>query len=476
MANKNDDKQSLLDPGLSPAKKDRKPTNTSPNSGKLTLRASAKTAVEKPEVRKKPQVSTRKVTIKVPVGATKPSDSGKPVTKTAEANPGKTPKKTTAKKQTEVRTVKRNAKPVVQDVQGKPKPVAVRTTIQPPPLGKRKGYRHSLLASLKAMAFILSAIICIFSVALYFHARKTDLLPQVGEHVSPSVQREALAVQIMPGMTARQVCLLLEQQGVTLDGQALLGFLVSRNLASVLRSGSYLMQADMDNESIANQLTSNSMVVSVTIPPGYTIATIDSYLANRGYAKKGEFLQASEDLKVAYGLSFGEGWLLSGTFSIKQDAAANNLALAMFEAMLQGLKPYLDSGQVSRYGLEAVLIVASMIQAETQDPTEMPLIASVIYNRLDANQPLGIDATTRYELDDWENPIPTSALEGQTPYNTRRKPGLPPSGISSPSLQALEAACFPQSTGYFYYLHGRDKAIHLAKTYEEHKQNIENFL
>ncbi|AEV28946.1 conserved hypothetical protein, YceG family [Sphaerochaeta pleomorpha str. Grapes] len=479
MANKEDDKQSLLDPKLSATQKDRKPKSTGPTSGKIILKASAKAPVEKPAVRKKPQVSSRKVTIKVPAGVAKPIDSEKPVTKTAKASTVKVSKKPTVKKQTIVRTVKRIANPVVQGLPEKPKKEAIRKTIQPPPLGKRKGYRPSLLTILKPIAFILSAIICIICVVLYFETRKPETLLLAEDHVPSSmqsVQREALAIQIIPGMTARQVCSLLEQQGVTLDGQKLLDFLVSQNLASVLRSGSYLMQADMDNESIANQLTSNSLMVSVTIPPGYTIAAIDIYLANRGYAKSGEFFQASEDLKVAYGLSFSEGWLLSGTYSIKQDAAAKNLALSMFEAMLQGLKPYLDSERVSLYGVDAVLIVASMIQAETQDPREMPLIASVIYNRLDADQPLGIDATTRYELNDWEKPIPSSALEQQTPYNTRRKTGLPPSGISSPSLQAIEAACFPQSTDYFYYLHGTDKAIHLAKTYEEHKRNIEKYL
>jgi UPF0755 protein len=76
-------------------------------------------------------------------------------------------------------------------------------------------------------------------------------------------------------------------------------------------------------------------------------------------------------------------------------------------------------------------------------------------------------------LDDWDNPIPVKALENKTPYNTRRKAGLPPSGISAPSAEALHAAFYPEETPYFYYLHGLDKAIHYAVDYEEHKQNIE---
>jgi len=160
---------------------------------------------------------------------------------------------------------------------------------------------------------------------------------------------------------------------------------------------------------------------------------------------------------------------------VSQDDVATSLAQAMFASMLELVQPYLGSSQVAQWGLEQTLIIASMIQAETQNVEEMPLIASVIYNRLEAGLPLGIDATTRYEIDDWENPIPTKALETKTPYNTRRKVGLPPSGICSPSKAAVEAALFPLDSPYFYYLHGLDKRLYPAVTYEEHKKNIKAY-
>ena len=90
--------------------------------------------------------------------------------------------------------------------------------------------------------------------------------------------------------------------------------------------------------------------------------------------------------------------------------------------------------------------------------------------------PLGIDATTRYELDDWAHQIPQETYERDTPYNTRRKPGLPPSGISCPSLEAVTAACIPLKTEALYYLHGKDGRIHTATDYEGHKKHIERYL
>jgi len=106
----------------------------------------------------------------------------------------------------------------------------------------------------------------------------------------------------------------------------------------------------------------------------------------------------------------------------------------------------------------------------------MPLIAGIIWKRLDEGIPLGIDATTRYELNDWTNPISKEALENPTPYNTRRKRGLPPTGISSPGFDALQAAAYPKKSPYYYYLHDRTAQIHFAVTYDEHLENVQTYL
>ena len=232
------------------------------------------------------------------------------------------------------------------------------------------------------------------------------------------------------------------------------------------------MNNTMSFEEIGKMLTAEPEMVQLTIPGAFTLETIDAYLVNRLGFEQGTFLQSSHDLATAYGLSFTEGWLLGGTYSVNRQRAANDLALSMHQAMLEEVRKHLSSPLLEHYSIEELLIVASMIQAETQDVSQMPGISSVIHNRLKNNEPLGIDATTRYELNDWVNPIPTHALETKTPYNTRRRVGLPPTGICSPTSDAVQAAFHPADTPYFYYLHDTDKQIHFARTYEEHKENI----
>jgi hypothetical protein len=93
----------------------------------------------------------------------------------------------------------------------------------------------------------------------------------------------------------------------------------------------------------------------------------------------------------------------------------------------------------------------------------MPQVADVLWKRLDERIHLGVDATTRYELNDWKRPLYTEDFEKDTPYNTRRNYGLPPTAISNPGLPAIKAAIFPEETPYYYYLHDRKGQIHFAK-------------
>jgi UPF0755 protein len=100
-----------------------------------------------------------------------------------------------------------------------------------------------------------------------------------------------------------------------------------------------------------------------------------------------------------------------------------------------------------------VLTIASMIERETVAPSERRLVAAVIYNRLHARMPLGIDATLRYGLHiPPTSSIRQSQLESGNPYNTRRFTGLPPTPISNPGIASIRAAAHPAKVDYLYYV------------------------
>ena len=108
-----------------------------------------------------------------------------------------------------------------------------------------------------------------------------------------------------------------------------------------------------------------------------------------------------------------------------------------------------------------VLIIASMVEKETIAPGERKLVAAVIYNRLKARMPLGIDATIRYGLNvPGTKALRVSQLESDNPYNTRNRTGLPPTPIANPGLASIQAAAHPAKVKYLYFVRKPDRVHH----------------
>jgi peptidoglycan lytic transglycosylase G len=115
-----------------------------------------------------------------------------------------------------------------------------------------------------------------------------------------------------------------------------------------------------------------------------------------------------------------------------------------------------------------------MIEKETPAPEERQLVSAVIYNRLHARMPLGIDAALRYGLDiPGTESIHKSQLANPTPYNLRLHSGLPPTPIGSPGLASLQAAAHPAKVNYLYFVAKPDKKHHFftasAAAFEKYK-------
>jgi len=119
--------------------------------------------------------------------------------------------------------------------------------------------------------------------------------------------------------------------------------------------------------------------------------------------------------------------------------------------------------------------VASLIEKEVSVPDERPLVAAVIYNRLEKKMTLGVDATVRYALDKWTGELTSEDLEVDSPYNTRVVKGLPPTPISNPGVAALEAALEPAEVDYLYYVLSDTEGNHFfTADYDEFLRAKEN--
>ena len=137
-------------------------------------------------------------------------------------------------------------------------------------------------------------------------------------------------------------------------------------------------------------------------------------------------------------------FLFPATYELKPSSSAEDLVDQQLKAFERNFKQvdlkYARSKNLSPYD---VLIIASMIDREVQVPRERNLVVEVIYNRLAANEALGIDATIRYATGNFDKPLTESELSIDSPYNTRLVAGLPPTPIGNPGLGAIEAAADP---------------------------------
>jgi uncharacterized YceG family protein len=215
----------------------------------------------------------------------------------------------------------------------------------------------------------------------------------------------------------------------------------------------------------------------IVFPEGFTIAQMAQRVAAvraiaeherhvrprltlRGYV--GAVRRAGKPLCFRARAASAEGFLFPATYEFFKRTPPMQLVqnqLDAFCANWQRLNlAYARSKNLTPYD---VLIVASMVEKEAAVPEERPLIAAVIYNRLHNRMAVGIDATLRYGL----NIPPTasireSQLHSSSPYNTRDRPGLPPTPIANPGLASMQAAAHPAKVNYLYFVREPDKQHH----------------
>ena len=157
-----------------------------------------------------------------------------------------------------------------------------------------------------------------------------------------------------------------------------------------------------------------------------------------------------------------EGFLFPATYEFTAKTTAKQFVadqLAFFDQ--NWAKLVLRDAKAKNLTPYDVLIIASMVEKEAKAPEERAKIAAVIYNRLKARMPLGIDATIRYGLDvPGTEALRVSQLESDHPYNTRNRTGLPPTPIANPGLASMRAAARPAKADFLYFVRKPDKIHH----------------
>jgi uncharacterized YceG family protein len=185
-------------------------------------------------------------------------------------------------------------------------------------------------------------------------------------------------------------------------------------------------------------------------------------LTPTGYLEASGTAVPPAEFRKDWKLSSIEGFLFPATYEFTKLTSSARLVRDQLTAFRRQWRKvdlrYARSKNLTPYD---VLIIASMVEKETVAPSERPLVAAVIYNRLHNRMPLGIDATIRYGRDvPGTEPLKQSDIESDSPYNTRKRLGLPPTPIANPGLASMRAAARPARVGYLYFVRKPDGVHH----------------
>lgn len=175
-----------------------------------------------------------------------------------------------------------------------------------------------------------------------------------------------------------------------------------------------------------------------------------------------------------------EGTYFPDTYLIPLTESPEDVAKRFRARFEEKFAPYSKEATAQNIRWPTLIKLASIVQREANGKADMPLVAGILWNRLEKNMRLEVDATLQYARGDkgdgfWA-PISIEDKKLNSPFNTYRNTGLPPRPISNPGVSAIEAALHPASTTCLYYLHDKSGEIHCATTYDEHKANIEKYL
>ena len=279
-----------------------------------------------------------------------------------------------------------------------------------------------------------------------------------------------VTVEVVKGDTLSNVADKLEAAGVIKSAFVFKLQARYEGYGTELQTGRYTFERGQDTDVIFRKLAAGKAVptIAVTIPEGLTIdETAQTVAKESGVpAEKFEHAARKTDYDYAFlehpGIKTTEGYLYPAKYDFEKGVNAQQIVDRLLGQYLVETQDLDVPGARDRLGLteHQLVTVASLIEKEAANPQEKPLVASVIYNRLDQDMPLQIDATIQYVLERPKENLTLRDLKVDSPYNTYENKGLPPGPICSPSRESLEAALNPEQTEYLYYVLKADGQSH----------------
>lgn len=277
---------------------------------------------------------------------------------------------------------------------------------------------------------------------------------------------------IPSGASLHEIATLLEGAHL-IRSQAAFAILVRyRGAESRIMAGEYLFSSPLDLAGLTERLIGGERGIErvrVTVPEGTSVAGM-------GRLFKKTFIRFDEEQFVA--LTQGsEGYLFPDTYFFFLNATSGPIVETLQDNFTAKTASLRKEALANKKSWADTIIMASIVEEEAATPEDRRIVSGILWKRLAKGMHLGVDAPFAYAMGKNSATLTTDDLKDfDSPYNTYRYLGLPPTPITNPGLDAIDAVLHPETSPYYYYLSDKEGMIHYAKTFEEHKRNKEKYL
>lgn len=296
---------------------------------------------------------------------------------------------------------------------------------------------------------------------------------------------EKTFVEIPHGMSRWRVSGILAQNDIIRSRLAFAIF-SAWHFRRPLQAGEYFFDHQLDSREVFWKISKGEIFVHiVTIPEGWTMFDIADELDRQGVCRRDDFLIEAHATHLVSDIAPNsqslEGFLFPSTYEFTHHttcAQAVETMVRHFRAIWESVDASGSPPLPQSLSLKQVVTMASLVERETPNPAERPLVAGVFYNRLKHGYALQCDPTVQYALalaGQPEKNVQAKDLKIDSPYNTYEHRGLPPGPIANPGEASLRAALQPAQTDYFYFVANDQGGHFFSKTLEEHNRNVARY-
>lgn len=289
---------------------------------------------------------------------------------------------------------------------------------------------------------------------------------------APTDFPEGRVFPIQKGLTLSEIANFLEKNKVVRSSFWFQNVTILMGGEDEIDAGDYYFDKKINSINVSRRIIKgdqNLIPIKVTIPEGYNVSEITNLLKSK--------MVNNFDYKKFFDIAKKEeGYLFPDTYFL----FPNSTPYGAFSIMKNNFSDKISSVQddIKKFGkpLKDIVIMASIVEEEGRTMETRKIIAGILWKRLKMGMPLQVDATFKYINGKNSFTLSTDDLKIDSPYNTYKYRGLPPTAICNPGLDAIKATIYPTETKYLYFLTDKNGVMHYATNFADHVKNKELYL